>query len=161
MEDVWFSQPLTVFISFIYHDILWGGPSMKNFPKLKANKPTISFSLLLLQVFSELKHFPSLTQPSSFPPFLLSSFSPSSLLPPFLPPSSLPPSLLSSALPSSLLFLPSSLPLRYILKYICLGQLSWIMPPLYVIKRSSLDVLDIDISLAEAKINPIYFRTLN
>ena len=103
------SQTLTVFISFIYHDILWGGPSMKNFPKLKANKPTISFSLLLLQVFSELKHFPSLTLPSSFPPLAL--------------PSSLPPSLLSSSLSSSLLFLPSSLPLRYILKYICLGQL--------------------------------------
>ena len=114
MEDVWFSQPLTVFISFIYHDILWGGPSMKNFPKLKANKPTISFSLLLLQVFSELKHFPSLTLPSSFPPLAL--------------PSSLPPSLLSSSLSSSLLFLPSSLPLSYILKYICLGQLIWIMP---------------------------------
>ena len=77
---------------------------MKNFPKLKANKPTISFSLLLLQVFSELKHFPSLTLPSPFPPLALP-------FPSFLT-SFLPPSFLSSSLSSSFLFLPSSLPLR-------------------------------------------------
>ena len=126
MEDVWFSQTLTVFISFIYHDHDFMGRAFhENFPKLKANKPTISFSLLLLQGFSELKHFPSLTLPSSFPSLALPfpsflpppSFLPlpalplsyiSSSLPSFLPsflPSSLP-SFLSSSLPSSLLFLP-------------------------------------------------------
>lgn len=87
---------------------------LADFPKtltieLKAQKPTISFSLLLLQVFSELKHFPSLIIPPfflhlalTFPSFLPPSFPPpfffflpppvrSLLFPPFLPPTFLPP----------------------------------------------------------------------
>lgn len=82
---------------------------------LKAKKSTISFSLLLLRVFSELKHFPSLTLPPSFLPLALPF--PSSLLPFFLPsllpsfPFFLPPPFVSSSfLPSSLAsLLPSSL----------------------------------------------------
>ena len=167
-------------------------------------KPTISFSLLLLQVFSELKHFPSLTLPPSFLPLAhpFPSFLPPyfpSLLPLFVPSSSLPssllpfflrsplpfflPSLLPSFpsvcfLPFSFLFLTSSSFLSSVLLFPCpysFPSFSFLPPflpsfpfpfsflafSLYVIKRSSLDVLDIDIFLAVAKINPVYFRSLN
>ena len=50
MEDVWFSQTLTVFISFIYHDILWGGRDLRAKLLLCQSKPILGFFAVLVPV---------------------------------------------------------------------------------------------------------------